>query len=73
MESKSSIENAPNALSERPSLSSTTVPQDSVSEHPPMDVGERRLDYIPISAALIEHVRRIDGFNVSATTKLMIC
>ena len=26
---------------------------------------KHRWDFIPISAALIEHVRRIDGFNVS--------
>lgn len=26
----------------------------------------KKYDYIPISAELIEHVRRLDGFNVSA-------
>ena len=25
----------------------------------------KKYDYIPISADLIEHVRRLDGFNVS--------
>ena len=29
---------------------------------------EKKYDYIPISPKLIEHVRRLDGFNVSVST-----
>lgn len=35
-----------------------------------MDASDRRLDYIPISATLVEHVRRIDGFNDEELVKL---
>jgi hypothetical protein len=28
----------------------------------------KKYDYIPISAELIDHVRRLDGFNVSSTS-----
>lgn len=32
----------------------------------------KKYDYIPISAELIEHVRRLDGFNVSHGLKFFI-
>lgn len=83
MDSKSNIENTTTHLSESQLNRSGMNPQsqfggDSGNELEPsfmakeasgakMDSAERRLDYIPISPQLIEHVRRIDGFNVSAT------